>query len=128
MTDIRWLTRQMVEAFHAESIARFGCEDGLRDEGFLESALARPLNLAGYESPVLTELAAAYAFGIIQNHPFIHGNKRAGLLAARTFLSLNGLLFDPDETSTVHMIEGVASGTFNETEFASWILAHSASK
>lgn len=88
MSDIRWLTRQMVEAFHQESLARFGGADGVRDEGLLESALGRPQNRAAYEEDAtIFALAADYCFGIVRNHPFVDGNKRAGLLSARVFLA-----------------------------------------
>lgn len=122
MTDtIRWLPRRMVEAFHAESLSRFGGAAGIRDTGLLESALARPQNGAAY-SPDATvfDLAALYCIGIIKNNPFIDGNKRAGLLAGRVFLSLNGYRFAPDEAQTVLMILAVAASEIDEIALAKW--------
>ena len=116
----------MVEAFHAESIARVGGTGGIRDEGLLESALAKPINRHGYEDDVpIFGLAADYCAGIIRNHPFIDGNKRAGLLAARVFFALNGWRFEPDEAEIVTMIEGTAAGRFNEVDLAAWFEASS---
>ncbi len=122
MSEIRWLTRHMVEAFHRESLARFGGAGGLRDAAGLESALARPQHRAAYEdAPDLFGLAAAYCFGIVRNHPFVDGDKRAGLLAARVFLSLNGHRFEPDEAVTVAMIQGLAAGEVDEAALTSWL-------
>jgi death-on-curing protein len=129
MSDIRWLTRRMVEAFHQESLARFGGAGGVRDEGLLESALARPHNRAAYEddAPVFA-LAADYCFGIVRNHPFVDGNKRAGLLSARVFLALNGYRFEPDEAMTVEMIRGLAAGEVDDEALVKWFADNSSRK
>jgi death-on-curing protein len=120
-TTIRWLSRRMVEAFHAESLARFGGAPGIRDVGLLESALARPQNAAAYNpDATIFDLAALYCVGTIKNHPFVDGNKRTGLLAGRVFLSLNGCRFSPDEAQTVLMILAAASGEVGEVELARW--------
>ncbi len=122
MTETRWLTRQMVEAFHRESLARFGGADGVRDEGLLESALARPRNRAAYETDsTIFALAADYCFGIVRNHPFVDGNKRTGLLSARVFLALNGYRFEPDEAVTVEMIRGLAAGEVDDAKLTRWL-------
>lgn len=127
MSDMRWLTRRMVEAFHRESLARFGGADGVRDEGLLESALARAQNRAAYEDdPPIFALAADYCFGIVRNHPFVDGNKRAGLLSARVFLALNGYRFEPDEAMTVEMIRGLAAGEVEHEALADWFADNSA--
>ena len=121
MTDYRWLTQAMVEAFHRESIARFGGSDGIRDPGLLESALARPRNRAAYgddASPFA--LAAEYTLGIVRNHPFVDGNKRSGILAGAVFLSINGYDFEPEETAIVQMIVGLAAGEVDETVLTQW--------
>ena len=126
MNEIRWLTRQMVEAFHHESLARYGGAGGIRDEGLLESALARPQNRAAYEDDAtLFALAADYCVGIVRNHPFVDGNKRAGLLSPRVFLTLNGYRFEPDEAVTVEMIRGLAAGEVEESALIKWIEAAS---
>ena len=120
--DIRWLTRRMVEVFHAESVHRFGGDPGLRDEGLLESAITRPRNRKAYDdSAGLPVLAAEYCAGIVRNHPFVDGNKRAGLLAAAVFLSLNGYSLVSDEALTVTVIEGIAEGSIEIEALAAWI-------
>ncbi len=112
----------MVEAFHAESLARFGGADGLRDEGLMLSALARPENIHAYdESADIFALAAAYCAGIVKNHPFIDGNKRTGLLAAIVFLGLNDIAFEFDEAEIVVMIYGLAAGEVPEDAIATWL-------
>ena len=86
----RWLREDVVIAMHGEQIAEHGGSPGIRDAGLLSTALARPQNQVAYGKPSVFNLAAAYAFGVIQNHPFVDGNKRAGFLAAYVFLDLNG--------------------------------------
>jgi death-on-curing protein len=109
-----WLTRDMVEVFHRESLARFGGADGLRDKGLLLSALARP------EADIF-RLAAAYCTGIVKNHPFIDGNKRTGILAAVTFLALNDVAVEFEEATIVTLIIGLAAGEVSEDELAQWL-------
>jgi death on curing protein len=117
-----WLDRNMVEAFHAESLARFGVADGLRDEGLMLSDLARPENIhACDESADIVALAAAYCAGIVKNHPFIDGNKRTGLLAAIVFLGLSDIAFEFDEVEVVIMIYGLAAGEVLEDAIAAWL-------
>jgi len=119
---MKWLTRDMVEAFHRESLARFGGADGLRDEGLLESALARPENIQAYEPEAdLFRLAVAYCAGIVRNHPFIDGNKRTGILSASVFLALNGIDVEFEEASIVAMVVGLAAGEVDEETFADWL-------
>ncbi|GJE76650.1 type II toxin-antitoxin system death-on-curing family toxin [Methylorubrum suomiense] len=121
MSEIVWLTGDLVQAIHAYQLKFFGGPAGLRDEGALESALGRPVNRAGYGEPDLAELAAAYAFGIAKNHPFIDGNKRAALLALVTFLGLNEIDFVADEAEAVLMIRGLAAGEIDEAGLTRWI-------
>lgn len=112
----------MVEAFHRESLVRFGGADGLRDEGSLESALARPENIHAYEPDAdLFRLAAAYCTGIVKNHPFVDGNKRTGILSGVVFLLLNGIAIEFDEPMVVAMIVGLAAGEISEAELAAWL-------
>ena len=107
---------------HAESLKQFGGSAGLRDQGLLESALARPRNRWHYEHPdTLFELAASYGFGIAKNHAFVDGNKRTSLLAIRAFLFSNGYHFSPDEIESVTTIEGLAEGSVDEDLLARWI-------
>ena len=121
MSEIVWLTSDLVQAIHAQQLKLFGGPPGLRDEGALESALGRPINRVGYGEPDLAELAAAYAFGIAKNHPFIDGNKRAALLALVTFLGLNDIDFVVDEAEAVLMIRGLAAGKIDESGLTRWI-------
>jgi death-on-curing protein len=120
-----WLSRRLIETLHAESLSRFGGTPGMRDEALLESALARPQHLARYEEPSAFELAAAYCEGVVSNHPFADGNKRAGLLAARVFLFRNGFRLDPEEAETVTVIRRVAAGEVSRDELTEWLRANS---
>ena len=112
----------MVLGMHAMAVAKFGGSPGLRDESLLESVLDRPRNLfACGDEPSLFELTAAYCAGIVKNHPFIDGNKRAGDLAIRAFLRLNGYLYEPEEVEEVVMIVALAAGEVDEAVLAVWI-------
>lgn len=122
MTEPVWLLKPAVLAVHNMVIARFGGPEGLRHEGLLDSALARPLNLHHYEGCTeLPRLAASYAAGIIQNHPFVDGNKRTGFIAAYMFLDLNGMTLQADEVSATAMTLSLASSEINEAEYAVWL-------
>jgi death-on-curing protein len=120
----RWISRQALVLLHDESIAEHGGAAGIRDEGLLESALARPLNQAAYGSPDAAALAASYGVGLAKNHPFVDGNKRAAFLAVGLFLALNGQrLVASQAEATVVMLE-VAAGTPDEAAFAEWLRQH----
>ncbi len=122
-----WLTRHMVEAFHRESLVRFGGADGLRDQGLLLSALARAENIYAYEAEAdVFRLAAAYCAGVVKNHPFIDGNKRTGVLSAIAFLELNGVEPEFEEAMIVTMVYGLAASEVTEDEFAAWLRAAAA--
>jgi len=126
MSGPRWLSKKLVHGLHAESLDRFGGSPGQRDEGLLESALNPPRNLLSYGGdPSLFDLAAAYTQGLIKNHPFVDGNKRTGLLAARAFLFQNKYRLHPPEAETVQVIDGVAAGDVTADELAEWLKAHS---
>ncbi len=117
-----WLKREMVDTFHRESLVLFGGGDGLRDEGLLLSALARPQNIYACEPDAdLFRLAASYCHGIVKNHPFIDGNKRTGTLAAVAFLALNDVQLVFEEPEIVVMIVGLASSEVNEVDLADWL-------
>jgi death-on-curing protein len=111
----------MVVAIHDEQLAIYGGSPGMRDAGMLESALDRPRNKWAYEAAELPELAAAYAYGIARNHPFIDGNKRTSLLALYTFLGLNGVDFIVPEANAAAMILALAAGEVSEENLARWI-------
>ena len=117
----RWIDRRLLVLLHDESLAMHGGASGLRDEGLLESALARPLNLAAYGEPDLAALAAAHASGLSQNHPFVDGNKRAAFLAVGLFLGLNGHRLTASQAEATVAMFGLASGEINESTFASWL-------
>ena len=119
-----WLTKDMVDVFHRESLARFGGADGIRDQGLLESALARPENVHAYEPDAdVFRLAAVYCHGIVKNHPFIDGNKRTGTLAAIAFLALNDIQVVFDEPVIAAMIISLAAGEITDAELADWLRA-----
>lgn len=121
MSEPLWLSRQIIEAVHDEQLAIHGGAGGLRDEGMLESALDRPRNKWQYEQAGLAELAAAYAYGIARNHPFVDGNKRTSLLALYTFLGLNGIDFDVPEAEAAAIILSLAAGEVGEEGLTRWI-------
>jgi death-on-curing protein len=116
-----WVTLPIVLAIHDEQLAVHGGSSGLRDIALLESALNRPLNKWSYESAELPELAAAYAYGIARNHPFVDGNKRTALLAMYTFLGVNGVDFIVAEADAAAMILALAAGEVSEDSLARWI-------
>ena len=116
-----WLLPETLKSVHQAQLGEHGGLPGLRDEGALLSALARPENLAHYGTPTLFELAAAYAAGIVHNHPFADGNKRTGFLAAFIFLYLNGLRLRAPEADAAVMTRDLAAGTVNETGYARWL-------
>lgn len=118
MSEPFWLTRPVIIAIHDEQLAIHGGASGLRDEGMLESALDRPKNKWSYEN---AELAAAYAFGIARNHPFVDGNKRTSLLALYTFLGVNGIDFVVPEAEAAAMILSLAAGEVSEQSLTRWI-------
>ena len=121
MSEPRWLDSTIVLDVHAEQLALFGGAEGVRDLGLLESALARPINKFAYGETDLGSLAAAYAFGLARNHPFVDGNKRAAFASIIVFLGLNGIDFDvPPEAATV-MILGLAAGEIDEDGLTRWI-------
>jgi death-on-curing protein len=121
MSEPFWLTRQIIVAIHDEQLAIHGGASGLRDEGMLESALDRPRNRWAYESAEFAELAAAYAFGIARNHPFVDGNKRTSLLALYTFLGVNGVDFAVAEADAAAMILSLAAGEVSEESLTRWV-------
>lgn len=116
-----WLTVEDIEIAHARQLQIFGGAAGIRDRGALESAVGRPINRWRYEGSELAELAAAYAFGIVKNHPFMDGNKRAGFMAMLGFLLLNDVPFEPDPAEATAIILGLAAGEIDESGLIRWI-------
>ena len=125
MTEPIWLLEPAIVAAHHMLIARFGGLEGLRDEGLLASALARPINLYKHENCTdLPRLAASYAAGFIQNHPFVDGIKRTGFIAAYVFLDLNGMPLQANEASATAMTLSLASSDIAEGDYAVWLARH----
>ena len=122
-----WLSRDLILAIHDEQLAEHGGSTGLRDPGLLESALARPLNRAGYAEPDVSELAALYGLAIARNHPFIDGNKRTAFVAMEVFLRLNGCLFNAGDAEAVVMTLAMAAGELPDNEFTAWVRMHTVS-
>ena len=120
----RWLHPAAVLAMHEAHLAEHGGLAGVGDVGALEAALARPRNRAAYEDTDIAALAAAYAWGIVRNHPFHDGNKRTGLLALELFLSLNGCALLADDAECVLMFMRLAAGEVDEEELAEWVRAY----
>ncbi len=116
-----WLSRQLILAIHDEQLAQHGGALGVRDDGLLDSALARPLNRAGYGDPDVAELAAVYAIAIARNHPFLDGNKRTAYVALETFLALNGCAFPVSDADAVLMTLAMAAGDMTDDEFTAWV-------
>lgn len=123
-----WIDPDVILAIHSEQIAEHGGTDGIRDEGLLDSALNRPLQLWSYSSPPpdLCALAAAYAFGLAKNHPFLDGNKRVAAVICETFLLLNGLSVVVDEVEKYPHYLALASGEHTEESFAKWLRGNTA--
>ena len=121
MKEPIWLTREVVLAVQEELLARFGGMSGLRDETLLESALNRPLHAFNYGTSDLFCLAAEYAFGIVKNHPFLDGNKRAGFMAAYVFLGANGSDLDAPEEAAVLQTLALAAGEMEREAYAEWL-------
>ena len=119
-----WVSRLTVDRMHDEQLTRHGGAPGVRDDALLESALARPLNRAGYGESDVAELGALYAIAIARNHPFIDGNKRAGFMAMVLFLSLNGAPLEAPEAEAVVAVMDMASGDLSEEGFTAWVREH----
>jgi death-on-curing protein len=127
MTAWSWVDRGVVLAIHDEQIAEHGGQAGTRDAGLLESALARPVNKAAYEDCDAADLAAAYAYGIARDHPFLDGNKRTSLVLAELFLALNGVTLAASDGDCLAIFMALADGSLSEAELAEWIRGNLAS-
>lgn len=121
MSEPRWLGVDEIIDMHAEQIARFGGPDGIRDQGLLESALARPQNKWQYGESDMAALAASYAFGLARNHAFVDGNKRIAFHAMMTFLRINKIMFRPKPAEATVMMLGLAAGEIGEEGLSRWI-------
>jgi death-on-curing protein len=125
MTEPVWVEKEALLLLHGKSLARFGGLEGVRDEGLLDSALARPLNAFHYDGlRDIAGLAASYAFGLAKNHPFADGNKRAAFMAVGLFLGANGWELDVDPAEAIRAVLALAGGEIGEGEFAAWLRLH----
>jgi death-on-curing protein len=124
MSSWRWVDRKALLLLHDESLAEHGGASGIRDEGLLDSALARPVNLALYETPDAAALAASYALGLSRNHPFVDGNKRAAFLAVGLFLARNGYRLRATQADATLTMLGLAAGDMSEAAYAEWLRSH----
>ena len=128
MNQPRRISRKAHLYLHCSSLATFGGSTGIRDEGLLDSAMARPQNRFIYAPDSdLAELAASYGFGIAKNHPFVDGNKRAAFQSVGLFLSLNGYELIADQLDAIQIMLSLAAGELSEADFAVWIRNHSKS-
>lgn len=128
MQQWRWIDKQLLIMLHDESLTLHGGASGIRDEGLLDSALSRSLNLTNYEEPDFADLAAAYAVGLAKNHPFVDGNKRVAFLALGLFLGLNGYKLIATQVDATLIIQAIAGGQLLETDFAEWVRTNSSKK
>jgi death-on-curing protein len=122
-----WLNQAAVLAMHGRLLAEHGGSPGLRDPRMLDSALARPQQLLAYGDPDICDLAAAYAGGIVRNHPFVDGNKRTGFMSAYVFLTSNGLRLVAAEVDAVQVVTFLAASEIDETAFSAWLRDNSES-
>ena len=125
MKEPVWVDASDALAIHEILLVRHGGASGLRDEGLLESALARPRQQFAYASPDIVDMAAAYAAGIVQNHPFVDGNKRTGFVVGALFLEMNGFEFTASEAEAAQAVLELAAGSIDETGFALFLRDHS---
>jgi death on curing protein len=124
MTEWRWIGEALILAVHDEQLAEHGGRPGVRDMSLLQSALARPRNRAAYGDPDAFDLAAAYAFGIIRDHPFVDGNKRVAFVAAAVFLIDHGYDIEASDEGKLLVTLGLAEGRVGEDDFAAWLRAN----
>ncbi|TDK26005.1 type II toxin-antitoxin system death-on-curing family toxin [Luteimonas aestuarii] len=123
---IVWISKALALAIHERQLAEHGGGSGVRDEGMLDSALARPQQLHTYGDPPpdLAGLAASLAFGLARNHPFVDGNKRTAAVACETFILLNGAVLDADDVALYPVYLALAEGSLSEADFAAWLRRH----
>lgn len=124
MIGIVWLDAVEIRAIHLQLIAEYGGLAGIRDEGLLESALARPRNLVAYGDPSLPDLAASYGFGLARNHPFSDGNKRIALASIGVFVDINGWELTASQEDAVETILRLAAGDLTQEELSAWVAAN----
>ena len=125
MKEPHWFSREECLALHDLMLADYGGLSGVRDDNMLESALAKPRQLFAYGQPTLAEMAAAYAAGVVKNHPFLDGNKRTGFMLGAAFLERNGHEFFATEVDATIKTLALAAGEMNEQQYAAWLAENS---
>jgi death-on-curing protein len=128
MAQFRWIDKALLIALHDESLVLHGGASGVRDEGLLDSALNRAINLAMYEKPDYAQLAAAYGVGLAKNHAYVDGNKRAAFLSVGLFLGLNGYKLTATQVDATLTMLAVAAGEMDEAAFSAWIRENTAKR
>ncbi|MGZ8258853.1 MAG: type II toxin-antitoxin system death-on-curing family toxin [Methylotenera sp.] len=128
MREWKWINKRFLVTLHDESLTLHGGASGVRDEGLLDSALNRAVNLVMYGEPDIAQLAAAYGLGLAKNHAFIDGNKRVAFLSVGLFLGLNGYKLKATQVDATLTMQAVASGDMDEDTFATWIRNNSATR
>ena len=116
-----WIDREVLLALHDESLSEHGGSAGIRDEGLLDSALAKPLNVVAYGEPDVAELAASYGYGLVKNHAFVDGNKRVAFLAVGLFLYMNGYRLTASQPDATQVMLALAASEISEAQFAQWV-------
>jgi len=125
MSEPRWIDRRALLLLHEQALVEHGGVSGLRDPGLMDSALARPRNLFAYDPKAdIVQLAAAYGFGLVKNHPFVDGNKRIAFIATDLFLHLNGQSLAAEQIDQIHTMLRLAASEISEEDFATWIRDH----
>lgn len=125
MNEPCWVEKKDCLHFHEMLLARFGGISGIRDESLLDSALSKPINCFHYEDATLFEMTAAYAVGIVKNHPFLDGNKRTGFITAAFFIESNGYIFSASEPESTVMTLELAAGGIGKEAYAEWLRENS---
>jgi len=125
MEEPVWVSQQVVLAIHSDQLSQHGGTPGLRDENLLESSLARPRHLLAYNAPDCFDLAAAYGYGLVKNHPFIDSNKRTAFMTLYVFLRLNGWVLAVPEVEVVMMMEQLSTDETSQAQLAKWLRQNS---
>lgn len=120
----RWLSVELIRSIHEEQLRAHGGAEGIRNEGLMESALARPIDAEAHGEPDIAELGALYAVAIARNHPFIDGNKRTGWMAMVVFFDKNGMTFEPPDAEAAVAMLDMAAGTMPDEAFIPWVRSH----
>ncbi|MBB5036285.1 type II toxin-antitoxin system death-on-curing family toxin [Prosthecobacter dejongeii] len=126
MNEPEWIEKETVLGLHEQSLHDHGGSPGIRDEGLLDSALGKPINVFAYGHPTLFDLAASYVYGLVKNHLFLDGNKRTGFITGILMLELNGYHFTAGEADAAVRTLALAAGEMTEAAYAAWLESNSA--